>query len=212
MTPLAPLSIPLPTIKLPSDKTSRRIINAARDLIAMHGFRRTSMDDIAAAATVGRATLFRRFTNRDALIRAVIFGELQRILDRFDAETEAIDDPSEYIVAGFLIILREVHDNDLLRRVLVTDAERVLPLLTVDADAAMQLGYAFARQALTRARQAGIELTADEAVLAELLTRIAQSFALTPETVFPLDDAVALERIARATLVPLILKDPPVAT
>jgi len=49
-----------------------RILAAARRLIAEHGVREVPLDRIAAAAGVGRATLFRRFPDRGALLRALL--------------------------------------------------------------------------------------------------------------------------------------------
>lgn len=50
-----------------SDKTLDRISAAALALFARHGFQRTSMADVAAAAKVARATLYLRFTDKSAL-------------------------------------------------------------------------------------------------------------------------------------------------
>ncbi|HEY0499037.1 MAG TPA: helix-turn-helix domain-containing protein [Kutzneria sp.] len=47
------------------------IVQVAGDLLCHHG-PRVSMDAIAAAAGVGKGTLFRRFGDRDGLVRAVV--------------------------------------------------------------------------------------------------------------------------------------------
>ncbi|MTV25850.1 helix-turn-helix transcriptional regulator [Nitriliruptoraceae bacterium ZYF776] len=56
------------------DETSRRILAAAVERFSLFGIRRTTMDDVAAAAGIGRATLYRRFSGRDEIVRAVNRG------------------------------------------------------------------------------------------------------------------------------------------
>jgi AcrR family transcriptional regulator len=51
--------------------TERQIRTAARDLFLERGFRMTSMEDIAGAAGVSRATLFNYFPGKDALLRSL---------------------------------------------------------------------------------------------------------------------------------------------
>lgn len=57
------------------------LLDAARMLIAEHGADSVTMDDIAAAAGVGKGTLFRRFGNRAGLMM-VLLDEDERILQR----------------------------------------------------------------------------------------------------------------------------------
>ena len=49
-----------------------RILQAARELIARKGVREITLDEVAKAAGVGRATLFRRFPDRSALLLALL--------------------------------------------------------------------------------------------------------------------------------------------
>lgn len=53
-------------------RNRRRILCTAERLFAERGVDRVSMDAIAAAAEVGKGTLFRRFGDRAALLRAVL--------------------------------------------------------------------------------------------------------------------------------------------
>jgi AcrR family transcriptional regulator len=53
-------------------RNRERILAAARRLIADKGVREVSLEQIAAEAGVGRATLFRRFPDRASLLRALL--------------------------------------------------------------------------------------------------------------------------------------------
>ena len=56
----------------------RQIVEAARRLFMADGYGATSMDAIARAAGVSKATLYSHFTNKAELFAAVIGGECQR--------------------------------------------------------------------------------------------------------------------------------------
>lgn len=51
--------------------THDRIVRAATRLFSQYGFRRTSMDSLAAAATVAKPTLYAYFEDKNAVFRAV---------------------------------------------------------------------------------------------------------------------------------------------
>jgi AcrR family transcriptional regulator len=53
-------------------RNRERILSAAARLIEAHGIDHVSMDDVAAAAGVGKGTLYRRFGDRGSLLRALI--------------------------------------------------------------------------------------------------------------------------------------------
>ena len=70
--------LPLTTAPLPereradARRNRERILCAAARLVDEHGIDRVSMDDVAAAAGVGKGTLYRRFGDRWTLLRALI--------------------------------------------------------------------------------------------------------------------------------------------
>jgi AcrR family transcriptional regulator len=53
-------------------RNRRMILRAAEDLLARGGTGYVSIDDVAAAAGVGKGTVFRRFGSREGLMRALI--------------------------------------------------------------------------------------------------------------------------------------------
>ena len=56
-----------------------RIFKAALGCFSRYGLRRTTMDDVAAAAGVSRKTVYNYFTNKSALIAEVIFEEALKV-------------------------------------------------------------------------------------------------------------------------------------
>lgn len=188
------------------DVYAERVLEAAREQLLQFGLRRTSLDDIARAAGVGRATLFRRFPNRDALHWALAAREAQRSISRVDEQLASIGDPEEHLVVGHLAVLREIAESDLLRRLLETDREQMLALIAGTASPVLPMGREYIAGNLRRLQAEGAELTGEPIVLAELLARLVLSLTLNPDGVLPLDDHERMAAIARETIVPMVLR------
>src|SRR5207248_10753346 len=108
----------------------------------------------------------------------------------FDAQMRDPDPPSERLVGSFLAFTSQLREHRLLRRVVVSDPDEILPILTSPATLALGRDYIAAQAA--REQAAGARLTAEPSVIGELLARFAHSLALTPDTRLPLDDEDAL--------------------
>jgi AcrR family transcriptional regulator len=186
------------------DPTAERILDGAYEELLEHGLRRTSMDAIARRAGVGRATVFRRFANREALLTAVVAREVRGFIATVDRAIAHIDTPQDRVVPGFLAFVTELRSHPLLQRLLLTDPADVLPLVTRDADAPLGLARHYLAGQVRHAVADGAPIAADPDELGELLARIAMSFALTPRSVIALDDPERLAETVRDTIVPLM--------
>src|SRR5262244_4466745 len=71
--------------------TRARIVEAAADLIYAHGVEQTSLDDVMAASGVSKSQLYHYFTDKDALVLAVIALQAERVLDAQRPHLEALD-------------------------------------------------------------------------------------------------------------------------
>jgi AcrR family transcriptional regulator len=86
--PSAPGAIELPMATRPAERgdaarNRERILAAARRLFAERDPSTVSIDDIAAAACVGKGTVFRRFGDRAGLADALIDDGMRRFQDAF---------------------------------------------------------------------------------------------------------------------------------
>jgi len=70
----------------PTPDTRDLILEAALELVGRHGLAELSMDDLAAAAGVSRATLYRLFPGKSAL-----FGALVRAYSPWEAVADAVE-------------------------------------------------------------------------------------------------------------------------
>jgi AcrR family transcriptional regulator len=71
-----PLELPVadaePKVRADAERNREKVLCAARELFSEHGVENVSMDAIAAAAGVGKGTLFRRFGDRAGLALALL--------------------------------------------------------------------------------------------------------------------------------------------
>jgi AcrR family transcriptional regulator len=81
------------TMRADARRNYEQLLAAARELIAERG-PLVPLDDVARQAGVGIATLYRRFPDRDALLRAVVLDALQRTREAAE-EAAASADPFE---------------------------------------------------------------------------------------------------------------------
>ncbi|WP_199839652.1 TetR/AcrR family transcriptional regulator [Streptomyces sp. XY431] len=71
-TPLELLRTPPPKERADAARNRIAVLNAAARLFAEHGVEAVSMDQVAAAAGVGKGTLFRRFGDKSGLAAALL--------------------------------------------------------------------------------------------------------------------------------------------
>lgn len=86
------------------DLTAGAIIDSAAKLIAEHG-EAASMEAIATAAGVGRATLYRYFPGRDTLLRAMALASVRELTQRIrqaDLEAVAFDEAIARLARGII--------------------------------------------------------------------------------------------------------------
>lgn len=69
----------------PPSTTRAELARIALERFAEHGFEATTVDDIAAAAGVGRRTVFRYFASKNDMV----WGEFDLVLDRLRAHLDA---------------------------------------------------------------------------------------------------------------------------
>lgn len=185
----------------PDDPTSERILDAALQLAAASGMRHLTMEDVAQAAGVGRATVYRRFGDRDRLVDALSVREARRCL----AELAAASDPSasvlDQFVEGFVVSVRLLREHPLLRRLVLV--ERQILLKGLD-DGLFELARSFLAERIRVAKRLGEVRDVDPDEAAEVLTRITTSFALLPGTSLPLDEPEQVRRVARDLVAPVL--------
>lgn len=114
-----------------------QLLAAALETATVHGVSRLSMGDVARTAGLSRQTLYRHFPNKDALVAAVVAAETTTLIAAVIEAGQAHQDPRDALEAGFLAALVATREHPLLDRLIRTEPETLLPLLTSDAGPVM---------------------------------------------------------------------------
>jgi AcrR family transcriptional regulator len=73
-----------------TDQRVRLLIDAAMDEFLSKGFRRGSIENIARATGIGKATIYRHFTDKNGLFQAAVMAEIERLeTPPFDFQAQA---------------------------------------------------------------------------------------------------------------------------
>ncbi|HEY3842148.1 MAG TPA: TetR/AcrR family transcriptional regulator [Acidimicrobiales bacterium] len=179
------------------DGEHERVLDAALSAFLDFGIRRTSMGEIAKRSAISPATLYRRFAGKDDVVWAVGRREARQLILLVDREVDPAAPAEDQVVSMFVAFLQGLRNNRLLSRLLATEPEVVLPLLTIHGGPALQLGRAYLADFIRRLQEQGQVRRFDPDPVAEMVARVALSMALTPQTCIPVDDERAARDFAR---------------
>ncbi len=87
------------------DKKSQAILNAATSMFLEYGYRSVSMDKIAQAAPVSKATLYNHFESKEVLLAGVIRSlcdELLKTMSQAHSENETLEQTLTQIANSFV--------------------------------------------------------------------------------------------------------------
>lgn len=191
-----------------TDEITNRILRTAQEEFELVGIRRTTIEDIARRCGVGKATLYRRFPTKDAVVDAVVLGEVQRYLDGNAVARSRGDTFEERLINGVVFTVGFLRNNALLNKLMSTEPETLLRSLTVDAgaiidwasesSAALLAAELFPDSTPTDAQQRNLRTAG------ELQTRLVLSFVLTPHTTIDMATQAAMRAYVYDFILPLI--------
>lgn len=118
-------------------ETSERILQATVEAAAVHGMTRLSVLDVAKRAGLSRPTLYKHFPSKEVLVAAAVQREAATMAEAVRTVVDGVDDPEAALEAGILVALHLVRDHPLLDRIVRTEPEILVPLLTTDASPVM---------------------------------------------------------------------------
>lgn len=112
-----------------AEESADPLLAATRSCLLDLGLRRTTLAEIARRAGVSRMTAYRQYGDRDALVAALLTGELTAIMDGITAEVAGLPTARERLVEASARLLRAVTCDPVYRRILDLDPELLLPLI-----------------------------------------------------------------------------------
>jgi TetR/AcrR family transcriptional repressor of uid operon len=189
----------------PVDRATERILDAAGAELAKHGVRRTTMNQVADAAGLGVATVYRRFPQKAQLVRAVILREAEAVTAAVVAELDRPASIEEQAAGAFVAFAHAISSRPFVVRLLRGDAEAGDSAATGDlVDHLMMDARGRVADWIRELQAHGRYLDADPDVVAEIEARLAVSLLLMPDGFIPMHDDAAARGFAAQYLVPLL--------
>lgn len=141
----------------PDNTTSarERLIDAAESCFQRYGVVKTTVEDVATAAKVSRATVYRYFADRDELILGVLLREAGRFLDGLTVEINRQPDFGRAVVNGVLFTVDAVRANENLALLFAPEAAGITTSIAGASEALFTLTTNFLRPFFETARDAG---------------------------------------------------------
>ena len=111
-----------------------RLLAATYRCVERFGLGKTTIDDIAKESGVSRATIYRQFAGgRDELLLETVGWELSNYFNRLADQVRDAPSLAELLRRGLAYAHRSVAEHAVLRKVMETEPERLLPLLTTES-------------------------------------------------------------------------------
>lgn len=121
---------------MPSDpivEPRERVLAGTYGCVERFGLAKTTIEDVARVSGVSRATIYRLFPGgRDQLLRETVGWEMTRFFARLAGEVADAPDLATRLERGLAFARRSVLDHAVLQKVLVTEPEVLLPLMTIE--------------------------------------------------------------------------------
>jgi AcrR family transcriptional regulator len=182
--------------------TRVRIVDGALECLARQGIAKTTVDDIARAARLSRATLYRTFPNgKEGILAAVVETEVARLFSSLAVAMGEASDLEDVLVAGMVESARSLRGHGALTYLLEHEPGTVLPYLTFgQLDRLLLVAGDLAAPFFAR------WLEPDQASrAAEWAVRIVMAYCANPAPDTDLTDAEETRRLVQRFVLPGIL-------
>ena len=174
-----------------------RVLNATKACCERFGVEKVTIDDIAGASGVSRATIYRLFPGgKDVLFEALRVRELEEFFDVLRQRVEGAVDLEDLLVRTVAAATQELRADDHLALMLAAEPGATLSQLTVEGVPRI---IRFATAFIAPLAEPYLE-RADARALVDVLARLVISYFLAPSEAVDLGD----EDSARAFIRPLL--------
>jgi len=184
----------------------QRLLMSTYTCVARFGLAKTTVEDVVKESGVSRATIYRHFPGgRDELLRETVGWEIGRYFIRLADHVQDAPDLAGLLEDGLVFARRTLLEHELLQKILVTEPERLLGLLSTEATKTLPFIADFLRPYLQREARAGrLRAGVDLDRAAEYLARAVLSLIGAPGR-FDLEDPAQVQSLVRRELLGGIL-------
>jgi AcrR family transcriptional regulator len=182
------------------DRRDRRedlLSAAARRFVAV-GLRKTTMEDIAREARAGKATLYRHFANKDALIDALLAREAARLERRLQAAADEHTGASARIEAAFVTGVSFFVDHPVMTKGRDEEPGILLPRITANGGPLVVKGLELFTRLIEEGVDTGELRAVEPRAAAEVIMRLILSYFSFPPMHVRVDDPAEARSFAHA--------------
>ena len=162
------------------DDQKAAVLDAAGGLYLRLGVAKTTAADIAAAAGISRATLYRRFGSHESIFLAVLERESEAMAAEVQAHLSGIDDPAERLVESMMFSVAQIGSRPVHAAIFTGESAAWAAGRAIRMEALRRIGAAAVRPLLSDAMDSGVLSDEDVAGLVDWILRILLSYAAIP--------------------------------
>lgn len=152
------------------------------------GLRKTTMEDIAREARAGKATLYRHFANKDAVIDALLEREAARFERELRRAADDHDRAADRIEAAFLTGVRFFVEHPVMVRGRDEEPAVLLPRITANGGPMVARGLELFAELIRAGVATGELREVDPPSAAEVIVRLILSYFAFPPMHVAVDD------------------------
>jgi len=183
-----------------------RLLDAAEGCLEQFGPQKTSMEDVARAAGMSRATVYRYFENRDALLLGVASRQSSALAAEAINYLAQFNTISDWMVEGLLFTLREIPRRPVFASLVTSLDSRASGSLFLGSTGLVQIGVNVLQPIFANAKAQGLlRDDVDPEMLVEWLLRMLWTYLNAPSQVAT--DEEGMRKLFRMMLIPAVLKD-----
>lgn len=175
------------------------LVAAARRFVAV-GIRRTTMEDIAREARAGKATLYRHFANKDAVVDALLEREADRFVRDLQRAAAQHADAARQLEAAFLAGVRFFVEHPVLTKGRDEEPGLLLPRVTAKAGPVVTGGLELFRRLIVEGIERGELRDVEPDAASEVVMRLILSYFTFPPMHVRVDDPDEAARFAHGLI------------
>lgn len=168
---------------------------ASRRFVAV-GIAKTTMEDIAREAGAGKATLYRYFPNKAAVVDALVRRENERFTRRLLRAVAEQRSAADMIESAFVAALDFLRSHPMLNKSLREEPEILLPYLTLRSGPMVETGMRIFADVIQLGVRSGEFRPVHPEWAAETLFRLVMSFFSLPQLAIRVDDPEQVRQYA----------------
>src|SRR3954464_1476740 len=178
-----------------------RVLAATYRCVVRFGLGKTTIEDVVKESGLSRATIYRQFPGgRDEVLLETVGWELANCFNALADHVRDAPDLVQLLEQGLVYAHRSIGEHEVLGKILDTEPERLLPLLTVESAKTQPFIADFLHPYLLREAEAGrLRPATDIDRAADYLARCILSLINAPAR-WNLDDPAQVQDLVRVEL------------